>query len=452
MKVTSQLLFTAGLATSLILTATADDSVVLPEHMLPQLKQIMANAVTQSPRMILRNLDVMVAEGDLIQAKAGLLPSVSGYYQVSKAKDIREDQSGTLDTDKVAYNLLLSQPVFHWNERRNNARIGELRKRIAEQQYGEAYRMLAQEIRSTYMQLILTKIQVANVRNERLLSDKALKLAEGRLAQKVTSEGEIFQVRIANERAHLAAEYAEMELLRIKQSFAALTGLPQPADEIIPDEINSLPSSQAGIDRLLAGFLGRAEPVITPALIMRQQIAAEELAYQNHRHRLLPKFNLVAGVIQDEQSYSANVGLKYGVQSRYVGLQAVWTIFDGRAAHGAVTSSLARKRQLEESYRQMKQTLAQDAQRAAKQAELAFRQMQLNDRLLASALEFLKYRQGDFQRGTASETDVAAAEAGYKSMFASTISARYHYLMRVTEFISLVGEDPVTANLPHTKA
>jgi hypothetical protein len=63
MKVTSQLLFTAGLATSLILTATADDSVVLPEHMLPQLKQIMANAVTQSPRMILRNLDVMVAEG-----------------------------------------------------------------------------------------------------------------------------------------------------------------------------------------------------------------------------------------------------------------------------------------------------------------------------------------------------------------------------------------------------
>jgi outer membrane protein TolC len=219
MKVTSQLLFTAGLATSLILTATADDSVVLPEHMLPQLKQIMANAVTQSPRMILRNLDVMVAEGDLIQAKAGLLPSVSGYYQVSKAKDIREDQSGTLDTDKVAYNLLLSQPVFHWNERRNNARIGELRKRIAEQQYGEAYRMLAQEIRSTYMQLILTKIQVANVRNERLLSDKALKLAEGRLAQKVTSEGEIFQVRIANERAHLAAEYAEMELLRIKQKF-----------------------------------------------------------------------------------------------------------------------------------------------------------------------------------------------------------------------------------------
>lgn len=452
MKLSFRLLLPLGFLTGLSLTAMAEDPVVMPEQVFPQLKQIMDTAVTQSPRMILRNLDLMVAEGDLTQAKAGMLPSVSGTYQISKAKDDREDQIETLDTDKVYYNLLISQPVFHWNERRNNARIGELRKHIAERQYEEAYRVLAMEIRSTYLQLILKKIQLVNIRNERKLSDDALKLAEEKLAQRVTSEGEIFQVRIANDRAQLAQEYAELEFLQLKQNFAALTGQPLPDDDSIPNEIYGLPSSATGVSRLLADFLGHSEPPVTQALILQRQIEVEDLSYQNQRKRLLPKFNLVAGLSQDEQSYTANVGLKYGVQSRYVGMQANWNIFDGFAARGAATSALARKRQLEASYRQLKDTLAQDAQRAAKQVELAFRQMQINDRLLASAMEFLKYRQGDFQRGLASETDLAGAEAGYRSMFASTVSSRYNYLMRVVEFVSLIGADPVTNGLTHPKS
>ena len=72
--------------------------------------------------------------------------------------------------------------------------------------------------------------------------------------------------------------------------------------------------------------------------------------------------------------------------------------------------------------------------------------------VLASAMEFLNYRRGDFQRGLASEKDLAAAEAGYRGMFASTASARSEYLMRVVEFVSLIGEDPVTARLTLPKA
>ncbi|MBX3750710.1 MAG: TolC family protein [Opitutaceae bacterium] len=425
---------------------------VLPEQVFPQLKQVMDSAVTQSPRMILRNLDKMIAEGDLTQARAGLLPTVSGSYQMSKARDDREDQVETLETDKVYYNLMLSQPVFHWNERRNNARIGQLRRQIADRQYVEAYRTLLLEIRSAYMQMILKKIQLLNFRNEQRLSDEALALAEEKLAQKVTSEGEIFQVRIANERAHLATEYAEVELLQLKQTFSALTGQPLPSDEAIPEEIYGLPASTDPVQRMLAGFLDRGEASVPQLQIMQQQIAVEDLTLQNQRKRLLPKFNLVAGINQDEQSYTANVGLKYGVRSRYVGLQANWNIFDGFAARGATASALARKRQLEAGYKQLTEAMAQDAQRAAKHVELAFRQMQINDRMLASAREFLKYRQGDFQRGLASETDVAAAEAGVRSMFASTVSSRYTYLMRIAEFVSLVGADPAMANLDRPKA
>lgn len=452
MKLLTRYLKVFSISASLALTATADNTVVLPENVFPQLKQIMENAVTQSPRMIISNLDVLEAEGGAIQAKSGMLPKISGSYQYSWAKDDREDQPGTLNTRKTYYNFGLTQPVFHWNTLKNNARIGELRQHIAEQQYAEAYRKLVQEIRSTYMQLILKKIDVANSRNDRLLADTALKLAQEKYGQKVVTGAEVFQVEIANERAHLATEYAEMDLLQVKQTFAALTGLPQPSDETIPSEIDGLASSQGGVDRMLADFLGHTEPATAPALIMRQQIEAEDLTYQNQKKRLLPKFNFVAGINQDEQSYTANVGLKYGLQSRYVGLQATWTIFDGFESRGAIASSLARKRQLEARYQQMKETLGQDAQRAAKQVELAYRQMQINDRLQDSAASYLKHRQGEFQRGLASEKDVADADANYKNMFSRTTASRYAYLMRVVEFVSLVGADPATANLPRTKA
>lgn len=452
MHLTHRLLFVTLILTASGLPLRSEGTPVLPEQVFSELKPLLKDAVTQSPRMIVRNLDLAAAEGDRVQARAALLPNISGSYQVSQAQDQREDLAGRLDTDKTYYNFSISQPVFHWSERKNNARIGELRRQVAAGQFEEAYRGLALEIRNIYMQMVLKKIQLQNARNDQRLSDEALSLAEDRLARKVVAEGDIFPIRIANERSHLATERTELEFEQLKQTFANLTGQSAPADDSIPAEIYGLPPAKQEIDRLLARFLDQPEADVPQVAVLRQLMEVEGLNYQNQRKRLLPKFNLVAGISQDEQSYTANIGLKYGLQSRYVGVQAVWTIFDGFASRGATASALARKRQAEANYAQLKDTLAQDAQRAARQVDLAFREMQINDRLLASAREFLKYRQGDFQRGLASETDVAAAEASLRGSFANAAFSRYTYLMRIAEFVSLVGADPAMANLDRPKA
>lgn len=423
----------------------ADERVVLPESVFPQLEQILQKAVTQSPRMIARNLDLMVAEGDLVQAKSGLYPTVSGFYQYTYTQDTRRDVSGNLNTDKIYYNLTLNQPVFHWNERRNNARIGELRSKIANEQFTDAYRILAQEIRSLYLQMILKKISLGNVRNTAALADNNLRLAEEKVSKKVMSGAEIHQIRIDTDQARLSADVAESEFTNMKQYFSALTGQPQLSDDAVPDDIEGIADTMDTVKRLLAEFLMQKEPQTLTAQVMRKQIEVEDLTYQNNRKRLLPKFNLVAGISQDEQSYTTNLAAKYGVESKFVGMQMVWTIFDGFAARGAIMSSLGRKRQLEQSYRQYTDTLAQDAQRAAKQVELASRQMQITDRMLASSASFLSFRREDFKRGLASENDVASAESGHKAMIATSANSRFNYLMRVVEFIGIVGEDPAIA-------
>ena len=181
----------------------------LPEDVFPELKQILAEAANRSPRMVAQDLNLLIADGDLIQAKSGMLPRLGGYYQKSKTKDIREDVAGTLDSNKTYYSVSLSQPIFHWGALRNNAKAGEIRRLIADENYGEAYRVLAQEIRANYLGLIMLKVGVRVSTFNRKLSEEKLAVEEERLQKKVISEGAIFQTRIDAEQARLAVDTAE---------------------------------------------------------------------------------------------------------------------------------------------------------------------------------------------------------------------------------------------------
>jgi outer membrane protein TolC len=424
--------------------SSASDLPQLPEDVFPQLKSVLQESLRQSPRMLLRQLDLEIASGELLQARSGLYPSVGGYYQRTESKDEREDFPGqSIDTSKTYYNLSLNQPLFHWGERVNNAKIGAIRSSIVEKQYTEAYRLLAQEIRKAYMDLISYKSQLANVRYSRKLADEELRAGEERVASKLVAEGELFRLRIAAEQAALSEETLESQLISTKELYASLTGKTAPADEQIPDEVPPPSYYQPTYDNLLASFLGQNEPD-TPALeIMRQQIEVDTLTYKNQRKRLLPKVSLLVGVSQDEQSYTINNAQKYGVLSQYVGLYVNWAIFDGFATRGAVRSALARKSQNTQNYQIALESQQRQAQSYTRVISLAYRQMAISDRLLDNSLQYLKYRQEDFKRGQASEADVSQAQANYNSALVSANNSRINFLMKGAEFVSLVARDPV---------
>lgn len=419
----------------------------LPDDVFPALQNILHEAMTQSPTMVARNMELLVADGDLTQAKSGLYPTIGGFYQFSQTRDQREDITGSLKTDKTYYSLTLTQPLFHWGERTNNAKIGEIRREIADENYKEAYQLLANQIRSSYLSLIMGKIGVDNAKYSLKRSEEALSSAEDRLQKKVISEGEIFQTRIAVEQARLAEETAVWNYGVSKQNFSRLTGQVALSDSQIPSEIPMLSESKGKVDALLARFLSQEDPENLKARIARKEITISDLSYENQRTRLRPKLNFVAGISQDEQSYTENLANKYGLESQYVGLQVSWNIFDGYASRGAVASALARKRLAEHNYRQLTASLAQDARKAAKAVELAQRQLAISERLLNNAENFLTYTKQDFQRGQSSEAQVAAAQAGYNNTLSSTNSSRYIYLMRVSEFVSLIAEDPIVSQL-----
>lgn len=416
----------------------------MPEDVFPELKPLLAQATAQSPRMLANNLSLMQADGDLVQARSNLYPTIGGFYSVTQTRDKREDLPGqTLDTDRIYYSLSLNQPLFHWGERKNNAQIGKIRHEIAQENYASAYEMLSHEVRLAYMVMALRKQQMEHAVFSLRMAENALKVAETRLAKGEIAEGAVFPARVAAEQGRLTLETTQWQHALDKQNFAVLSGMSEPADSSIPNGIPVLQHCYDAVQRELARFLAQDEPN-TPALRnQRRNIQIADLSYKNQRTRLRPKLSFIAAVTQDEQSYSLNIAQKYGLQSRYIGLQVNWQIFDGFATRGAIASTLAAKRQAEHAYKQLTETVARDAQRAAKNVELAQRQMAINDWLLGNSQGFLEYRREEFQRGQVSETDVDAAQAAYNSALASANSARYTYLVRLSEFVQLISDGRV---------
>jgi len=421
----------------------------LPEDYFPQLRTILDDALRQSPRMLLARLDLDAAAGDRTQARAGLYPSLRSTSRLMRTSDLRRDRPGqTLEATKTYYDIGLTQPLFHWGEKRNTAQIGAIRAAIAERNYGEAYRALAREIRQSYLSLIVLKSQLVSMRFAREQAEATLQAAEERVSHGLLPRSGLFGTQIALERAELSHASTESAFIAAQEQLEVLTGATAPEEDALPDELPRMRADPNSSDSRLASFTAQAEPSSPTLENLRQQVDVARLTYKNQKTRLRPKFNLVVGVSQDEQSYTLNNAQRYGLTSRYAGVQVNWSIFDGWATRGAVRSALARLRQSEARYAQAQAAAPRQARAASRALELAQRQMQINDQLLDVTAGNLNISQDDFAAGRIPREAFDQAQAGYYAERVSANTARLNFLMAQVDLLTQIDRDPLIEHLP----
>lgn len=442
-----RLFATLSLFCSIICVSVRAQSVVTAEQLYPQLDEILKKALAQSPRMLNRAIDLEIAEQDRIAARAGMLPSVGGAFSYYEARERRADIGMRLSVPKTYYSFSISQPLYHWGERRNAARVGEIRELMMQGNYREAYRVYAQEVRNLYMRLIVDKLRAKRTTYALEYANNQLKQGEERLAQKVISDGQMFSIRIAAERAQIDADRADFEFENGKISFARLAGIPALRSEDIPDTVPAVATQESAIQGLLQGYLAQSELPTAEAVYFRNALEVERLNLANQKVRLRPKLSLVAGATQDQQRYTA-LGSEYKVDSYYAGLSVGWTIFDGFSARSAVRSSLAKLRSMENDYRVLTERLSQQAQTQARLAGFSARSAAVTNKLLESAEGNLSTKQEQFSRGAISQEEVNMAQLNLYDTQLSAYLTRADYYNQVGEFLGIVMEDPVLANLP----
>lgn len=430
----------------------------LPETYFPDLKVLIDSAAKQSPRMIARNTENAVAEANRIAARSGQLPSAGGYLsyypETTETRAVGPDASGNPRADavlhpkKLTYNFTITQPLYHWGALRNNTKIGELQKQITEGQSAEAYRSLVDEIRAQYLQIIVNKTALSRARFNQQIADENLALARSKRERNVISEAEMFGPTVQAEQARLATDRAmdgyESSLIYLGK----LSGTPPLSDDQIPTEIPAITPASSALQSVTARFTDQEEPSTYALEGLRDQIATERLNYKVADTRLRPKVNLVAGLSQDEFSYSVNIADKYKVQTYFAGVSVNWSVFDGFATRSAKKSSLARRRQLEENYRNQVADTITAVKAQMRQLEFAARALAITERMLFSAQDMVTAKQEDLNRGVASDADLNAVKLSLRDWQLAAYGARNDYMLKVARLLSATQNDPALMNVP----
>jgi len=421
----------------------------LPETYFPALREILSAAVKQSPRMVARNADNAAAEGNRIVQRAGQLPSLSGWasYYPWDWQD-RKDLLKTTTTTKLNYNVTLSQALFHWGALQNNTRIGELQLRMSQGQTADGYRILVQEIRSQYLALIIKKATVGKANLSRQMAEDNFTAAQNKFEKKVISESDMFMPTLSRDQARLVEDRVTEDYASAKSVFAKLCGMPVLSDEQIPNGIPDITVEPTAFEPMLTEFTQKTPETFTTKYIS-DQIEVEKLTYDTLNVRLRPKFNALAGTSLDQQSYTTNIAQKFQVTDYFIGVSVSWNIFDGFATSGAKASSLARRRQLEQSYKALSADLSDAARSQYKQVGFSRRAMELSNRLLEGSTGALRDKKLAASRGLASETDVNTFQLQLQDAQINAYIARSDYLIKSGDFLSTTQKDPALSNLPH---
>ncbi|WP_221032917.1 TolC family protein [Actomonas aquatica] len=437
-------------ALSLGISASAQPALEMPEDSLPQLREFIDHALRQSPRAIVRGFDEAVADADLLTAKSARLPNLSASADMVRSEEDRGDFSEPQTADKVYYRVSMSQPIYHWGVISRNIQNAKIRRDIEAGRTRQAMLTMVNEIRRKYLELMIQKKVVERYRFSMQLVDEKLADAEEKRRLNTLSEGELQAQRQSHKRSLVGVRYQEDGYMVAKSMFSRMVGVDLITDDDIADEFPELNTEDdaAAIESLALRFKSMADPTNLDLQIQLKELEIKQKELKNAKMSLRPRVNAIAGLTQDEQSYSANIGNRYEYQSLYAGIGVYWTIWDGFASRGAVRASLNRMRAAEVNYESTKNRIFDDIDSLERQLDYRSMEVSVEDEELVIARNHLNYTQQRFDRGEASENELSQARINLLERWGGTMTARMGYWERLFHFLSLMDADPAADLLP----
>lgn len=424
----------------------------MPEELFPELKEILRASLQQAPQMMLKNIELAQSEAGRMTAVAQMLPSIGTAvsYNVSDAA-VSSNTSAKSRSSGVYYSAYLNQPVYRWGTLQAQAEAAKIQLHITQRNFAEAYRQLALSIRNQYLGLVAKKIAWSNAEAARERAAYSLSLEEAKLQYGRISQSDIIAPRLEMEEARLRADRAAEDLLMAKRYFARLTGLPELTDESIPAQIPTVAYDAATTSSMARAFLSQSWENNPLILTARDWVKVAELNYKVAKYRLYPMFTFGASIAQaNSTSASESTVSQVGVLSKYFGVSASWTIFDGRATKAAQISARANQRYYERLLQNQTDTVLDQVRSLEKQLGFSHRAVQLAETRNTQAESAVRQRQDEAQQGLASQVAVDAALAAQDTYRLYLLNQRLDFLSRWSEFVSTVDTDPALQFLPAT--
>jgi len=174
-----------------------------------------------------------------------------------------------------------------------------------------------------------------------------------------------------------------------------------------------------------------------------------DMNYRIAKYRLYPMINFGASISQSNSTNATESSSDLvGVLSKYVGISANWSIFDGFATRGAKMHALATKRYWERQLQNHVAALQDQARSLERQVAFASRAMGLAAMRHSLAESAVRTRQDELARGLTSQAILESAIGSQQQSQLNLTYQQIDLLARWSEFVSTVGQDPMVLELP----
>jgi outer membrane protein TolC len=414
----------------------ADRNGLLPEQVFPQLEEVLMEAVGRSWRMVEEGLREVEARGEGKALAGPRYPTVVGAFRYTGRLEERDDFDRTRSFYQPQASLTARQTLYDWGAGRASSRLGEIRIALAVHGRAEAYRLLALEVRSGFLELAvleeeirLGEVRLGLARLERAAAEAAWgrgELTEEELALSRLAAREVefrYKGRI-RERAHARADFVRLTGWTMENGWEWPTEFP--VWEVGP---------KGGVEERMV--IGDYMPWREGA---RGRIEQAEAQYLVERARDRPRLALIAGVAQDQVAVFDRSDINRTIL--FGGVELTWTIFDGFESRGRRAAAMARKRLEEKRLERQEEVWEVGKVRLGEEMERAERELRFSQERVSLGARELRRREEDFERGLLAELDVQASRAVQAERVVGAARRGRDYLMAVAEYRSAAGRDP----------
>jgi len=422
----------------------------LPEDHFPELKGLLEAAVNQAPQLVLREIEIAQSEARLVQVNSQRLPGVGGRLEYAARETSVSNNTTTRDRNNgFFYNISFNQPVYHWNALKNQTEMSKIGVLIAEKNYTEGLRTLAVLLRRYYVELVARKsaLRAAEFALGRIKADLAS--AEDRFKNRMASAAEVGGLLLTFDDQNLAVARSREEFTVLLRVFVRLSGVKELSPDSIPSAFPKTTYPSVAATELLARFLRENGGQSFQVQIAALRVEEADRNYRIQKVRLLPKFNLGGGYSLENSTNATQTSVvQTGVASQSVGINAEWRFFDGFATRGAKREALLSKRFYEHQVKTFSEAALDEAQALKRALDLESQAVALSERRRGLAEGQVKRAQEEIALGKLPPTALQAANNALYQSEAVDAAARATFLVRWSEFVSLVGEDPALNLIP----
>ncbi len=437
--------FVAFALSGAVFAGASEAGLALPEDQIPQLQVLVEQAMRQSPRMLERNLDLVQAEADGYMARASSLPRLGASLNYDLQREKRGANGPRQNNEQFAYNISLTQQVWHWGALEASRKISRIDESLSRLNYGEAYRLLAAEVRSAYLGLVVQKLSLNNAEHVFRMAQANLGRQQERYKSGQITYGQIMVDQLRMDDSDLVARRARADMDLALDAFRALSGMADFSVGDLPDSIPEL--SQAPAFQSTAG--SSLVESHAGVLAAEKEVEKAKLGLIGPKYQLYPRLDLAAGNRRDEISDDVNPNNKYLTESLFVGVRVNWSLFDGFSNKGQKLAALTRLRRAEQRLTSLRDTLGRALQREENNIRFTWDSYQVAKMRLRMAREGLTHMEQQFEQGLASQAQIDDAQTGVNNNLYLTQAALAAHLNANVQYLSSRGLDPLGKSEVH---